>query len=84
MDHRKMDPVKKSPLPQSPDPQSPHGSTLFLDEIGDLPPKIQSELLRVIQFCEIKRLGENTTRKVDVRIIAATNRDLKYFSLMVP
>jgi hypothetical protein len=82
--NRKMGPVNKSPFLQSPDPQSPHGSKLFLDEIGDLPPKIQSELLRIIQFCKIKRLGEYTTWKVDVRIIAATNRDLKYFLLMIP
>ncbi len=53
-----------------------HG-TLFLDEIGDLPMELQTKLLRVLENKEIKRIGENFVRKVDVRIIAATNRDLK-------
>ena len=52
------------------------GGTLFLDEIGDLSPELQVKLLRVLQNQEIRRLGENTVRKVDVRILAATNRDL--------
>ncbi len=52
------------------------GGTLFLDEIGDLHPDLQVKLLRVLQNHEIKRLGENTVRKVDVRIVTATNRDL--------
>jgi Nif-specific regulatory protein len=52
------------------------GGTLFLDEIGDLSPELQTKLLRVLQNKEIKRLGENTIRKVDVRILAATNHDL--------
>jgi DNA-binding NtrC family response regulator len=50
--------------------------TLFLDEIGDMPPQLQSKLLRVIQERKIKRVGENTYRDVDVRIIAATLRNL--------
>ncbi|MEJ2636153.1 MAG: sigma-54-dependent Fis family transcriptional regulator [Calditrichia bacterium] len=53
-----------------------NGGTLFLDEIGDLSPELQTKFLRVLQNKEIKRLGENTIRKVDVRIIAATNCDL--------
>lgn len=51
-------------------------STIFLDEIGELPPEIQVKLLRVIQFGEFEMLGSPSTRKVDVRIIAATNKDL--------
>lgn len=50
--------------------------TIFLDEIGDIPPSIQIKLLRVIQEKEIKPLGDNHTVKVDVRIVASTNRDL--------
>jgi Nif-specific regulatory protein len=53
------------------------GGTFFLDEIGDLSPQIQTKLLRVLQEGEIKRVGENQIRKVDVRIVSATNKILK-------
>jgi len=53
------------------------GGTLFLDEIGDLPMEIQPKLLRLLQEREYERLGENITRTANLRIIAATNRDLK-------
>lgn len=56
--------------------ESAHGGTFFLDEIGDLSPNIQTQLLRVLQEGEIKRVGEVQVRKVDVRIIAATNKNL--------
>jgi DNA-binding NtrC family response regulator/signal transduction histidine kinase len=54
-----------------------HGSTLFLDEIGELPPEMQVKLLRVIQEGRFERVGGTKTITVDVRIIAATNRDLE-------
>jgi DNA-binding NtrC family response regulator len=53
------------------------GGCLFLDEIGDLPLSAQSKLLRVLQEGEIERLGDLKTRKVDVRVVAATNGDLR-------
>lgn len=53
------------------------GGSIFLDEIGDIPPETQARLLRVIQEREFTPLGDTTPRKVDVRIIAATNVDLK-------
>lgn len=54
-----------------------HGATLFLDEIGELPIELQPKLLRVIQDGEFERLGSAHTVKVDVRVIAATNRNLE-------
>jgi PAS domain S-box-containing protein len=54
-----------------------NGGTIFLDEIGELPPELQVKLLRVIQENEFERIGGSKTIKVDVRIIAATNRNLK-------
>jgi transcriptional regulator with GAF, ATPase, and Fis domain len=53
-----------------------HGGTLFLDEIGDMHPRIQAKVLRVLQEQKFERLGSNKTIQVDVRLIAATNRDL--------
>jgi two-component system response regulator HydG len=57
--------------------QEAEGGTLFLDEIGDISPALQVKLLRVLQEGEIRRIGDNQSTKVNVRILAATNKDLE-------
>ncbi|WP_020410833.1 nitric oxide reductase transcriptional regulator NorR [Hahella ganghwensis] len=57
--------------------EAAHGGTLLLDEVGELPLTVQAKLLRTLQNGEIQRLGEDKPRKVDVRIVAATNRHLQ-------
>jgi transcriptional regulator with PAS, ATPase and Fis domain len=53
------------------------GGTIFLDEIGDMPPSIQAKLLRTIEHKQVRRVGATVDRAVDVRFIAATHRDLQ-------
>jgi len=57
--------------------EAAHGGTIFLDEVADLPMPIQTKLLRVIQELETQRLGSQTIQKLDFRVVAATNRDLR-------
>ena len=57
--------------------EAAHGGTIFLDEIGDIAPSIQTKLLQVLENNEFKPLGRNRTVQVDVRVVAATNSDLK-------
>ncbi|GAB6038831.1 hypothetical protein JCM15519_33900 [Fundidesulfovibrio butyratiphilus] len=56
--------------------QAADGGTVFLDEIGDMPPPLQAKILRLIQSGEVKPLGAQTARSVDVRLVSATNKDL--------
>ena len=58
--------------------ESAHTGTIFLDEIGEIPTSTQVKLLRILETGEFSRLGSSDVKKVDVRVIAATNRDLMY------
>ena len=57
--------------------ETAEGGTIFLDEIGEIPMDVQNKLLRILQEKRYERVGDDRTRRADVRIVAATNRDLK-------
>src|SRR5262249_56310254 len=57
--------------------EAAHGGTIFLDEIGELAPELQPKLLRALERRSIKRIGANAYHPIDVRIVAASNRDLQ-------
>ena len=58
--------------------KKPTGGCFFLDEIGEIPPASQAKLLRAVETREIQRVGATASRKVDVRIVCATNRNLQH------
>ena len=58
--------------------EAAHGGTIFLDEVGDIPPATQVKLLRVLEEKEIERVGDHRPISVDVRIVSATNKDLEH------
>ena len=57
--------------------ETAHGGTLFLDEVGELPLAVQAKLLRALEYGEVQRVGSLQPKRVDVTVVAATNRDLR-------